>query len=269
MSACIQAEKQCHKFKMGWIPWTPDLTKMINQILYWKGVISWAQGHRVGTSVLRIYIHKGGLQHNITILQFPLDRLQDELAKAYHWYHKFKKELNMHDMWLGQVIEAQAQATGQKMKALWKQIWSQERVQLTAKQVNFPLGKATTHHPLAIVCDPATGTNRQDCTTKQALETACLAEAGRHFTQVNQTPCFQPPLWEIFRELGIWRQAFDDVLNGTFTPPYSCNLFTQKVFKHLKQPLGMFEIDPPALVDGWHHAHKETSSSYLAIHFGH
>jgi len=48
----LQAEKQCRKFKMGNVPWTPDLTKQIYRILYWKGLIGWALGRRVGTSVL-------------------------------------------------------------------------------------------------------------------------------------------------------------------------------------------------------------------------
>jgi len=51
-TARLQAEKQCQKFRMGNVPWTPDLTKRIYRILYWKGLIGWALGWRVGTSVL-------------------------------------------------------------------------------------------------------------------------------------------------------------------------------------------------------------------------
>jgi len=45
----LSAEKHCRKFKMGQVPWTPDLTRKIYRILYWKGVASRAQGHRIGT----------------------------------------------------------------------------------------------------------------------------------------------------------------------------------------------------------------------------
>jgi len=57
-SACIQAEWQCHKFKMGVAPWTPDLTKAINQVLYRGDMILYTTRHRVGTSVLRTHAKK-------------------------------------------------------------------------------------------------------------------------------------------------------------------------------------------------------------------
>jgi len=228
-TAHCQAEKQCHKFKMGQVPWTPDLTKKIYQILYWKGDISHALSRQVGTLVLQTPACKGGLQHSLDVIQSPLEQLQDKLAKDYHQYRQFKKEPNRQDTWLGQVIEAQAQATGQKTKALWKQVWSHEHVKLTAWQVNIALEKATTHRPLAIVSELVTVSSRQDCTTrKHALETACLAEARWQFTQANQTPCFQSSIWEIFGEMGIHCPAFDQVLEGTFEPPDSCNQYTKK-----------------------------------------
>jgi len=80
------AEKQCRKFKMGQVPWTPDLTKKIYRILYWKGVISRVLGRRVGTSVLRTRAWKGGLQHSLQVLQSPMEQLQSELGKAYRQY---------------------------------------------------------------------------------------------------------------------------------------------------------------------------------------
>ncbi len=42
--AHLQAEKQCQKFKMDKVLWTPDLTKQIYRILYWKGIIAWVLG---------------------------------------------------------------------------------------------------------------------------------------------------------------------------------------------------------------------------------
>jgi len=141
-----------------------------------------------------------------------------------------------------------------------------------AKQVKFALGKATGHQPLAMVNELTTGNIRRDCTTRPTLELACLAEAGRHFTQANTTPCFQMPIWEIFGALGVWCRAFDQVLEGTFTPPSECDPFTKKVLEHLKRPLIIHPIPQPSLSEyiyGWQRSHEETSSSYSSIHFGH
>ncbi len=81
-SARLLAEKQCQKFKMGQVPWTPDLTRKIYWILYWKGVISHTLGCRVGTSVLCTRACKAGLQHSLAVLQLPMETLKNNAAKA-------------------------------------------------------------------------------------------------------------------------------------------------------------------------------------------
>jgi len=170
------------------------------------------------------------------------------------------------------MIEAQAQATGQTTKGLWKQIHQRERIKLMAKQVKTALGKITIHRPLAIVSEPLTPDSRRECTTRLALEHACLAEAGRRFTQANRTPCFQSPIWDIFGEIGVNRKEFDQVLAGTFEPPPSCDSFTKKVLAHLKRLSNVWQTKPPTLSEyqyGWQKAREETSSSYSQVHFGH
>jgi len=102
-----------------------------------------------------------------------------------------------------------------------------------AQQVKFALGKLTIHWPLAIMSKPTDRDSRQECMTKQVLEHACLAEAGRWFTQANQTPCFMTPLREIFGELGVRCQVFDAVLEGTFIPPEDCDPYAKKFLYQL------------------------------------
>jgi len=101
------------------------------------------------------------------------------------------------------MIKAQAQVTRKTPKRLWQQIRCRERIKLTAKQVKLALGKVTAHWLLAIVSEPMLTGPRRKCITRSDLEQACLAEAGRRFTQANHTLCFQSPLWEIFGELGV------------------------------------------------------------------
>ncbi len=84
--ARLQAEKQCQKFKMGNILWTPDLTKRIYRILYWKGIIARALGQRVGTSVLRSRARKAGIQHLFEATQLPLEQLQRNVTTATRQY---------------------------------------------------------------------------------------------------------------------------------------------------------------------------------------
>jgi len=137
---------------------------------------------------------------NWAIVSHILDSAHIPQTRPYHppnWWSQ--PQLKLVWMWL----PPQAQATRQKTKRLWQQIWSCECIKLTAKQVKIALGKVTTHRPLAIVSEPTTTGTQRDCTTRSALENACLAEAGRRFTQANNTPCFKSPLWEI---CGEWHQ---------------------------------------------------------------
>jgi len=271
-SARISAEKHCRKFKMGQVPWTPDLTRKIYRVLYWKGVASRVQGRRVGTSVLRSRARKAGIHHLLENIHLPLATIHTHIAKALRQYRHLKKDTDRRDTWLGQIIEAQAQATGTPKTRLWKQIRSRERVKLTAKQVKLALGKTTAHRPLAIVSEPMENGSCRDCHTRQALEQACLDEAGRRFTQANFTPCLQNPIWDIFGDLGITRKAFDQVLNGTFVPPDSCDPFTRKVLTHLSKPAVVRTTPDPSIeeyIQGWKKAREETSSSYSNVHFGH
>jgi len=75
-------------------------------------------------SVLRTRAHKAGFEHSLEALQLPMETLQEKVAKAARQYRQLKKDPNQWDTWLGQIIEAQAQATGQKTKKLWQQVWS-------------------------------------------------------------------------------------------------------------------------------------------------
>jgi len=42
-----------------------------------------------------------------------------------------------------------------------------------------------------------------ECTRKQAIEWACLAEAHKHFMQAYNTPLLTKPLLSIFSESGL------------------------------------------------------------------
>jgi len=90
----------------------------------------------------------------LEVIQLPMETIKNNIAKAICQYRHIKRDLDRRDTWLGQMIEAQVQATGQTSKRLWKQIRTRERIQLTAKQVKMALGKVITHRPLTIVSEP-------------------------------------------------------------------------------------------------------------------
>jgi len=63
----------------------------------------------------------------------------------------------------------------------------------------------------------------------EQLEQACLAEAGRRFTQAKDTPFLSEPLSSIFRD-NLEAPAFQEVLNRTFQIPPNCDPYTATVY---------------------------------------
>jgi len=53
VKAKLYAEWNCRKLKMGQVQWCPDVSRAINWILFWKGVLRRMVGHRIRSSVLR------------------------------------------------------------------------------------------------------------------------------------------------------------------------------------------------------------------------
>jgi len=114
-------------------------------------------------------------------------------------------------------------------------------------------------------------TSRQEFHLKAELEKACLAEAGRRFTQDQHMPLLSSPLLEIFGERGKFK-AVTSVLMGTFIPPSLSDLHAKKILSCVAKPPNIADCAPRTLSEycyGWRKAHETTSSSASGIHFGH
>jgi len=106
-------------------------------------------------------------------------------------------------------VDAQAVAYNKKKSAIWKQLWSVERIQVTACQVKHALGQDKQFWAFAVVKATLLTGVHQDFTSQVELESACLAKASNQFTQAKDTPFLQPPLLEAFGETGFQSRAFD------------------------------------------------------------
>jgi len=70
--------------------------------------------------------------------------------------------------------------------------------------------------------------------TKTELETLCLAEAGRRFTQVATTPFLQSPLLKLFTEASLATKVFDQVLAGNFVCPKGVDEMRRRLLSALQ-----------------------------------
>jgi len=159
-------------------------------------------------------------------------------------------------------------------KLIWKKICTTEKIRNNARIIKAALAGTTPRYGLNHVIGPTPSelTQWMESKTKTELETLCLAEAGRQFTQVATNPFLQTPLIELLTKANLVTKAFDQVLAGTFECPEGVDKMTECLLSALQHPPRMKIIQLWQLGDittGWHKAREATSSSPSSIHFGH
>jgi len=237
-------EHECQKIKAGAIPWCPHVTQTINKILYWKEIQKKIGGGCIGTSVLVVLAKKAGLQHDLNNIWLPPETIENHLVKAKSTFTWLKKDTKCRDTWLAGLINAQAKQSSMSKKSLWKQLRVTENAQNTARAVKTALTETNQTTGLSIVIGPDAQSGQQTYSIKGELEQACLEEASSCFTQAQDTPFLTTPLVHLFGKTGKGAASFNQVLEGTFTPPMVCDPFAAKLLSYLYQPSQIQDIPP-------------------------
>jgi len=243
MEAKHGAENHCRKLKCGQVQWCPQVTAAISHILFWKGILKWELGGKVGLSVLK-KAKKAGIDQVPYIGTVSTQEVKALITKAYKKFCDLKKDKTQRDTWIAQLIQAQSEAWNQSKKTLWKQLRCMEQIRKTVHNVCCALHKLHTHNPLALVAAPGSSSDtRQEYHQKVELEKACLEEAGRCFTQAKHTPLLMPPLVDIFGECGNPKEVAQ-LLAGDISLPANSNKYALKLLAELSWPPGMTDIPP-------------------------
>ncbi len=76
-------ENQCHKLKCGQVQWYPRVTWSINKILFWKNILKWELGGKVGLSILQTRAHKAGFLEIPFQGEFEFQFLKQMISKVH------------------------------------------------------------------------------------------------------------------------------------------------------------------------------------------
>jgi len=272
-STRLEAERHCQKIKAGGVAWCPLITQAIQAIQYWKGRLKRVKGGTISNNVLQKRARHARIKYDVYGDEPTRDLITKRLAMAYQVYKRLKMQTDRRDTWLGAMIAAQAEDRGCTRAQIWKQVRDTEKMRNISRMVKYTLGTQETRKGLTQVAEAGvegrTGTTYSD---KKSVEKACLAEAGRRFTQANQTPFLTGPLLRDFGELGVDRTAFKAVLAGTYTPPPGCAPLTVKLLHALRRPADLPDIQlggEEEFSQGWRKAREQTASLPSKLHFGH
>jgi len=141
--AKLAAEKQCQKIHARKMPWIPGLTIAIYKLLYWKGIQKRITGGKISGKVLRKRARQGAETFLNEHLQLQEEMVKGKITQAMQDYKIIKKASNSQDIWLGQMITAQAEVKNITKKWLWSQIRQTEQSQKTSQNVKKALGTMT------------------------------------------------------------------------------------------------------------------------------
>jgi len=151
MDAKQGAENQCQKLKCGQVQWCPQVMAAINKILFWRSVLKWELGGRVGLSVLHKWAQKASLGYVLHPGEYLISTLKDLISQAYKHFCHLKHNDTCHDTWIAQLIAAQAEAWNQTKKALWKKLQSTKQIRQMAYNVCRALQKLIDKWPIMFV----------------------------------------------------------------------------------------------------------------------
>jgi len=134
------------------------------------------------------------------------------------------------------MIAAQAEDHGCTRSKIWKHVHATEKSRNLAWMVKYTLGMQAHRKGLTQVTAATSGSQPEITYTKKTeVKQACLAEAGKCFTQANRTLFLHGQLLKDFGEIGVDQPAFKEVLAGTYVPLPGCEPLTIKLLQALQQ----------------------------------
>jgi len=156
------------------------------------------------------------------------DKATTNIKEAVTDYLQIRKQVDRRDIWIGQLIAAQAAASGTTRKSRRKKIRMTKAIRKKARDVKCALGQLDRCRGLLQVTAPIKGssTNRKMYITKEQIELACLEEAHRRFTQAMDMPMLQQTMTLGIGLKDINLPAFQEILDSTFKCPLHCKPMT-------------------------------------------
>ena len=264
------AEKKCRKLKLGKTPWSPELSKARKNIVLWNMLLRQQKNLKINTKkLIRL-----GKQLKITVDDTGnIDSIKKKRKEAYQkWNELTRNAESLRTKWLEELAEnLESKGKGNRAKILETLIF-RERQRRCYKRLKRILSTNTSTGVTTVKITTASG-DTVECTEKDAIESACLKENHRRFTQANQTTFASEEIARQLDRLGVNSTA-DDILKGVDTNlPISED--QTKFMKCLKTPNKVKDnpipeyITPQQWRECWKNQKEDTSAGPSGLHFGH
>ena len=203
------ADKFCRKLKMGDVPWSPEIQKVMNRISYLQRCrLRYINKLLINSRTL----HKSFERTDYTT---PFTKPEDiilQLKTEFKQYNSLKKQASsMRIQFLESLAQAKANESGQKKEKIYQQLLLHESVRHMFRKIKYAIRDPRTG-VTSVQAESETG-HWKTITEKEAIEKECMIENHKRFTQAKDSP---PMLPDQIQLLG-WKaesQTASKILNG-------------------------------------------------------
>ena len=264
------AEKNCRKLSMGHQPWTPMRSRLRDEIEYWSLLIKQKKGKKCNVKKI---CRLGKKLHKARSDSLDLETMELSKQRAVKKWREYTK--TNHDSIRASWLESKAsyiesQGGGDRAKILTNLI-HRERQRLTTRRLNN-IFKDESTAGVSTVCKVESGI-RQQMTTKEDIENACLTENLKRFTQAHNTTFSKPQVTDIVGNLGISPECSNILAGQSEELPLSSD--QKKFISCLQIPTKVIESGPiPCRISNaswkscWKAQREYTSAGPSGLHFG-
>jgi hypothetical protein len=217
-----KVEAQLRKFKVGNVPWSPEIQRLMDERKLWTNVIKWYKGIRISKKKIYRQMKRLGIvdAFHINLLEAQLKRNQAQTE----WLAAIKKSPDLRRDWLKSLSEARAAKNKTEPESELKHLKQREKQREEARRRKTITGKgadkAKTTKLYYSELDPVTGevVANVECIDKDSMDAACIKENKTRMTRALRSPFAKSPLLEDFGYLAD-TEAAQAVLDGTYDPP--------------------------------------------------
>jgi hypothetical protein len=255
-----RAEKQCRKLKKGEVAFSEATIKPIRQIVWWNIAIRRRQGKHVQTTLWERRKKEAGAQ-KLRIAEITLQEMYDRRKMAIKAYQEAKKK---HE-------ENRTKHIKHMPEKERKRIMRVERQRKLARMAKSVNGKLASKSITKIEHEG------QEYTSQEDIEKILLPVNENKIRSSEHTPFMQSPLLDDFGYRRN-REAHEQVLQGIYKIPATCDRATEMLIQGLARPSGLHgraqdiprtHITTEDHIRGWKKQKERTSGGISGLHFGH
>ena len=278
-----QAEASCRRLRTGHVPWTPSLGRAMAVHRFWDRFYQRSIGRHIHWSYLRRLAVKAGLEMPSAL---PLDEILRLREEAWSRYKAEKRRApQSRRTFLAGLAQARA-AAGQESAVSGLQAMLRRETQRKDAALLRSILRPSQRRGLSSIEAPTGDGNWLDgewtgawssSADRHGIETGCLTENSRRFTQATGTDLLTRPMVDILGPTGCSSTARYILNSGNasdvrdyVSPEAALYLEAHRRPSVLVDSHG-FDLDfrTPAYARSWLRMDEYTSSGPSGLHFGH